>query len=950
MALPEEPVGPATPPRGVGQARLAALSDVAMAAGLGGDLQALADLVAERARDVAGGDGAVLRWFDPDAKAFRLVAAAGLNSAVPPGILAGDSTAIAEAFKDRQPVIDNHYLGSARATEWGRRQGIQAEVAVPLLVEGKPVGTLAVLSFASHTFTPRDGEFLALLAAMVAPAMERARLAREVERGELLLSGAFAASVVGMALAEPGGRLARVNPAFCRIAGYTEGELIGLDVRQLLSADDREEIAGSLTGIEESAASNLVSIDARIVRKDGHQLWCRMTSSSLRVDGGQPNILLHLIDITEERRAAGILKAEQARLSQIVEAQRDIAGSELDLEKLLGVLALRAVRLSGADAACVLLPQGDQMVVRGVAGASMIGPGLALPIDGSVAGAAFRSGRIHRVADAWTDPRAHHPTAKTMGVRAIVSTPIKSGEAVVGALQLMSGEPEGLDDLDLQTVEMIAGFAGAAFERASTTARLQASERRTRAVIESSPDPIVILDTASGAVVEFNPAAEAAFGRPREEAIGRPATELVPPRHVPALLRWLGGGAQAGSAEYAGRHFETTGLRSDGEEFPMEAAIADMREETRLAAAFIRDLSLLDKLRESRDRLAAVIAQAPVILIVCDRRGVLTLSDGQGLAAIGITDNIVGSDLHELLATQPDGLWHLEQALTGASYSGQIHLTSPQGAQGMRDIYLEGTYGPLRDSAGEFNGVSAILTNVTDRVRAESAQRESDAKSRLMAMMNHEVRTPLNSILGFAHLLKEPRIGELNDQQRRYVHNIEQAGNGLLDLINDSLDLARLKSVQPVVNFEQLRVSSLLERVADQVKPDATRRGIQTVVEFADGLAVRADERLLAQVLLNLLSNAIRHTPPGGSVTLSASGVPDGVAIEVRDTGRGIAKEDLERIFDEFYQAPNHASGGTGLGLTISRRLVQLMKGSIVADSQLNRGSVFAITLPSEPA
>jgi signal transduction histidine kinase len=325
----------------------------------------------------------------------------------------------------------------------------------------------------------------------------------------------------------------------------------------------------------------------------------------------------------------------------------------------------------------------------------------------------------------------------------------------------------------------------------------------------------------------------------------------------------------------------------------------------------------------------------------------LTLSDGKGLASIGIHDNIVGRDLSELLGSEPDGLWHLERALAGASYSGQIHLTSSKSSpEGVQDIYLQGSYGPLRDSTGEFIGVSMILTNVTDRVRAESAQRESDAKSRLMAIMNHEVRTPLNSILGFAHLLKEPRIGELNDQQRRYVNNIEQAGNGLLDLINDSLDLARLKSGQPAVKPERVPVSSLLDGVADQVKPEATAHGLRIAVEHPGELAVLADHRLLNQVLLNLLSNAIRHTPAGGTVTLSAARGADSIAIEVRDTGRGIAKEDLERVFDEFYQAPNHASGGTGLGLTISRRLVQLMNGSIVADSEVNRGSVFTVSLP----
>jgi signal transduction histidine kinase len=243
--------------------------------------------------------------------------------------------------------------------------------------------------------------------------------------------------------------------------------------------------------------------------------------------------------------------------------------------------------------------------------------------------------------------------------------------------------------------------------------------------------------------------------------------------------------------------------------------------------------------------------------------------------------------------------------------------------------------------------VSAVLADVTDRARAADAQRESEAKSRLMAMMNHEVRTPLNSILGFAHLLTDPRLGDLNDKQRRYVSNIQISGNHLLALVNDSLDLAKLDAGATPVTLAAVAIKAALEQAADQVRPLAEARGLALRVEMAGALSAFADTRQLIQVLLNLLSNAIRHTRAGGTVTMAARAEGSVVSISVADTGEGIAREDLPRLFEEFYQAANHAPGGVGLGLAISRRLVQVMGGSIAVESELGKGSTFTVRLPA---
>jgi signal transduction histidine kinase len=238
-----------------------------------------------------------------------------------------------------------------------------------------------------------------------------------------------------------------------------------------------------------------------------------------------------------------------------------------------------------------------------------------------------------------------------------------------------------------------------------------------------------------------------------------------------------------------------------------------------------------------------------------------------------------------------------------------------------------------------------MLTDVSDRIHAEAARHESDAKSRLMAMMNHEVRTPLNSILGFATLLGETRVGPLNEQQRHYIANIDAAGRQLLELVNESLDLAKLRSGRIVVELRDLPIHDVMTAAAGQVQPIAAAAGVTLTVQPASGVIVHADPGPLTQVLLNLLSNAIRHTPPGGKVALSASIQGHGAAIAVADSGQGIAREDLPHLFEEFYQARNHAPGGTGLGLTISRRLVEQMRGTIEVESELGVGSTFTVRL-----
>ncbi|MDQ6918238.1 MAG: ATP-binding protein, partial [Candidatus Dormibacteraeota bacterium] len=292
----------------------------------------------------------------------------------------------------------------------------------------------------------------------------------------------------------------------------------------------------------------------------------------------------------------------------------------------------------------------------------------------------------------------------------------------------------------------------------------------------------------------------------------------------------------------------------------------------------------------------------------------------------------------DLMRDVPEAIEHLKRGLRGESFAGVIELAA-------LGIWVESRYSPILDDAGKVIGMSGIATDISDRVKGAVAREESDAKSRLVAVVNHEVRTPLNSILGFTELLLNEGAGPLNEKQKRYAGNVEAAGRHLLALVNDSLDLSRMAAGKMDMEILELELAPLLDQAAGQIQPLADSRGLEVRVDAGGRPWVKADRRRLLQVLWNLLSNAIRHTSTGGVITISARADGLEAQIAVHDTGIGIEADQLERIFEEYAQVEGRGDG-TGLGLPVSRRLARLMNGDIRVISEVGVGSTFTITLP----
>ena len=223
-------------------------------------------------------------------------------------------------------------------------------------------------------------------------------------------------------------------------------------------------------------------------------------------------------------------------------------------------------------------------------------------------------------------------------------------------------------------------------------------------------------------------------------------------------------------------------------------------------------------------------------------------------------------------------------------------------------------------------------------------------KSEFLANMSHELRTPLNAIIGFSEVLLERLFGELNEKQDDYLKDIHSSGKHLLSLINDILDLSKVEAGRMELDLATFDLPSAISNAMTLIRERAQRHAITLALD-ADpelGEAV-ADERKFKQILLNLLTNAVKFTPDGGRIEVSARRDADNIVVAVHDTGIGIAAEDQAAVFEEFRQVGRHYTNkqeGTGLGLALTRKFVELHGGRIWLESEPGKGSTFTFTIP----
>ena len=261
----------------------------------------------------------------------------------------------------------------------------------------------------------------------------------------------------------------------------------------------------------------------------------------------------------------------------------------------------------------------------------------------------------------------------------------------------------------------------------------------------------------------------------------------------------------------------------------------------------------------------------------------------------------------------------------------------------------------LKDSNRYLMRQHAALRRADEEILQINRQLEQSNryKSEFLANMSHELRTPLNAVLGFSEILLDATMNLTSGERTEFLRNIHSSGQHLLGLINDILDLAKIEAGKMELHAEEMPVAEALQEVTSILEPMARQQGLQlTMIGLGDVGAIKADRSKFKQVLYNLLSNAVKFTPPPGRITLTVKDSPENLTVSVHDTGIGMKEEDLPKLFREFEQIDGSYTRryqGTGLGLALCRRFVEMHGGRIWAESQFGKGSTFTFTIPRDP-
>lgn len=393
-------------------------------------------------------------------------------------------------------------------------------------------------------------------------------------------------------------------------------------------------------------------------------------------------------------------------------------------------------------------------------------------------------------------------------------------------------------------------------------------------------------------------------------------------------------------------------------------AVTDVLIIAALQAAVAQVQRLNASLRDSEGRFRGLLETAPDAMVIVDPKGRITLVNAQTESLFGYRrDEMVGQEEEMLLPERlrgPHAAWrdrfmkHPEARRMGAER--ELRGLRKDGTE----FPLEASLSPLQSTEGLL--VSAAIRDITAQKRAtaelEEARRveaaASRAKSDFLASMSHELRTPLNAVIGFAQMLEIDRSQRLTPRQKEYIGYILSGGHHLLSLVNEVLDLAGIESGRLHMSIERVSVHDAIESVRGSMSPLAQKaRLIFEVINPAGIGDVYADDLRLRQILINLLSNAIKYNRPGGTLRLTAKEMPGGaIRFVVSDTGIGIAPGLQKDMFEPFQRlGANHtAIEGTGIGLALSRRIVQAMNGTIGFTSEPGVGSEFWIELPGASA
>ena len=499
-------------------------------------------------------------------------------------------------------------------------------------------------------------------------------------------------------------------------------------------------------------------------------------------------------------------------------------------------------------------------------------------------------------------------------------------------------------------------------ERKLAEKALLDSKEQANAVVDNIVDGIITIDE-KGLLESFNPAAEKIFGYTAEEVIGKNLKILMPEPYHSEHDSYLQSYRETGEAKIIGYGREVIGKRKDGSTFPLDLAVNEIRAGKKtIYTGIIRDITerklAEDNLAQSEVRYRTIVEEASNIVYTADSDQKITYINPPGLKLSGFTkEEILGSPI--TFCVHPDWVevvktFYLNQQ---DEMIKETLFEFPILTKTKEEKWVEQTVALLSEG-NKVKGFQAIVRDITERKAADrklkkakaESERANQAKSHFLASMSHELRTPLNSVIGFANILLKNKNNHLKEKELVFLSRISENGKRLLEIINDILDLSKIEAGRMNLELSTLSVGNLIKDTISQLEAQLENKQVRLIADIPDNLhPVETDSGKLRQVLVNLIGNSIKFTEKGyikvRVITNSSSNIAE--SIEVEDTGVGIAENKLSEIFSAFKQAEEGTSRkyeGTGLGLTISKSLCELLGYDLEVKSSKGRGAVFTIS------
>jgi PAS domain S-box-containing protein len=766
------------------------------------------------------------------------------------------------------------------------------------------------------------------------------------------------------------GHFTYVNPTTLKLTGYPENELIGMHFTALIHPDWRVK-ASEFYGIQMTDRKRETVLEFPVITASGTERWVEQTVG-LICEGDQVTGFQGIVrDVSERIAAEQALERNNQLLKIISDAQAQFIAigdpRKVFDEFLSGLLSLTESDY-GFIGEVLQTETGDPYLkthaITNIAWSEETRrfykenapSGMEFNNLNTLFGAVMTTGKLVLANEPATDSRRGGLPEGHPDLNAFLGLPFYHGKDLVGMMGL-ANRPSGYDEKLAEFLEPLCNTAAdivlkyrSEQKREQADIALRESEERTRAILENAVDAIITIDE-NGLIEDFNQAAIHLFGYEADELEGGNVSQLMPEpyrsEHDDYIRRYM----KSGKSNIMGRTRELQGQTKDGVIFPINISLSELKLENKhLFIGMIRDLTEEKRLEEDRNRFFSISLD---MLCIANFKGYFVQLNPAWQTVLGFTrEELLAKPFIEFV--HPDDnektVQEVQRLMKGGEMIGFENRFRTKSGE-----YRWFLWTASASSARQL--LFAVARDITDIKKAadelqaakETAEGASQAKSQFLASMSHELRTPLNSVIGFANVMLKTKNGELEEKRRTYLEKIHSNGLHLLELINDVLDLSKIEAGKTEVVLTKVDVSKLIRQTIEQLEVQVQDKDMKLRIRIPKNVkAIQSDEGKLKQVLINLIGNAIKFTDKGSVEvklhTARQTGVP--TRIDVKDTGIGIPEDRLATIFEPFSQAESGTSrkyGGTGLGLTISHSLCEMMGYRLTVDSKVDEGSTFHI-------